>query len=173
MLAWNSLCRPGWPQNQKSACLCLPSAGSKGVHHHHPALICKHKRETQPMALLTFVGKTGIAIWSLFSLRQAYIVKADLQYSPCPSLHPCVCVCVCVCVCIHPRTLHFLPLPHSTGIIGYEASLRPAWVTWSFEEKELRENTPLSYKHSYSQVEKLLNKSLRRNVSVEVYISQW
>jgi hypothetical protein len=22
----------------KSACLCLPSAGSKGMHHHHPAL---------------------------------------------------------------------------------------------------------------------------------------
>jgi hypothetical protein len=30
----NSLCRPGWPQTQKSACLCLPSAGIKGVHHH-------------------------------------------------------------------------------------------------------------------------------------------
>jgi hypothetical protein len=33
-LSWNSLCRPGWPQTQKSACLCLPSAGIKGVHHH-------------------------------------------------------------------------------------------------------------------------------------------
>jgi hypothetical protein len=34
-LSWNSLCRPGWPQ--KSACLCLPSAGIKGVSHHGPA----------------------------------------------------------------------------------------------------------------------------------------
>ena len=31
---WNSLCRPGCPQTQKSACFCLPNAGIKGVHHH-------------------------------------------------------------------------------------------------------------------------------------------
>jgi hypothetical protein len=36
-MSWNSLCRPGWPQTQKSACLCLPSAGIKGVRHHCPA----------------------------------------------------------------------------------------------------------------------------------------
>jgi large subunit ribosomal protein L32e len=29
-----SLCRPGWPRTQKYACLCLPSAGIKGVCHH-------------------------------------------------------------------------------------------------------------------------------------------
>jgi hypothetical protein len=28
------LCRPGWPRTQKSSCLCLPSAGIKGMHHH-------------------------------------------------------------------------------------------------------------------------------------------
>jgi hypothetical protein len=33
-LSWNSFCRPGWPQTQKSACLCLPSAGIKGMCHH-------------------------------------------------------------------------------------------------------------------------------------------
>jgi hypothetical protein len=33
-LSWNSLCGPGWPQTQKSPCLCLPSAGIKGVHHY-------------------------------------------------------------------------------------------------------------------------------------------
>jgi hypothetical protein len=38
-LSWNSLCRPGWPQTQKSTCLCLPSAGIKGVSHHCPAKI--------------------------------------------------------------------------------------------------------------------------------------
>jgi hypothetical protein len=27
-------CRPGWPRTQKSSCLCLPSSGIKGVHHH-------------------------------------------------------------------------------------------------------------------------------------------
>jgi hypothetical protein len=36
-LSWNSLCRPGWPGTRKSTCLCLPSAGIKGVRHHHPA----------------------------------------------------------------------------------------------------------------------------------------
>jgi hypothetical protein len=34
-LSWNSLCRPGWPRTQKSACLCLPSAGIKGMRQHH------------------------------------------------------------------------------------------------------------------------------------------
>ena len=33
-LSWNSLCRPGWPQTQRSACLCLLNTGIKGVHHH-------------------------------------------------------------------------------------------------------------------------------------------
>jgi hypothetical protein len=33
-LSWNSLCRPGWPRTQKSACLCLPSPGIKGMRHH-------------------------------------------------------------------------------------------------------------------------------------------
>ena len=37
-LSWNSLHRPGWPQTQKSTCLCLPSAGIKGMLHHCPAL---------------------------------------------------------------------------------------------------------------------------------------
>ena len=32
-LSWNSLCRPGWPHTQKSTCLCLPSAGIKGMCH--------------------------------------------------------------------------------------------------------------------------------------------
>ena len=33
----NSLCRPGWPRTQRSACLCLPGAGIKGTCHHRPA----------------------------------------------------------------------------------------------------------------------------------------
>ena len=38
-LSWNSLCRPCWPCTQKSAYVCLPSAGIKAVHHQHPANI--------------------------------------------------------------------------------------------------------------------------------------
>jgi hypothetical protein len=34
LAVWNSLCRPGWPLTQKSACLCLLSAGIKGVRHY-------------------------------------------------------------------------------------------------------------------------------------------
>jgi hypothetical protein len=34
LAVWNSLCRPGWLQIQKSACLCLGSARIKGVGHH-------------------------------------------------------------------------------------------------------------------------------------------
>jgi hypothetical protein len=39
-LSWYSLCRPGWPRTQKSTCfcLCLPSAGIKGMCHHCLAL---------------------------------------------------------------------------------------------------------------------------------------
>jgi hypothetical protein len=33
-LSWNSLSTPGWPRTQKSTCLCLPSAGIKGMGHH-------------------------------------------------------------------------------------------------------------------------------------------
>jgi hypothetical protein len=36
-LSWNSLYRPGWPQTQKSTCLCLPSVWIKSVRHHCPA----------------------------------------------------------------------------------------------------------------------------------------
>ncbi|EDL11756.1 mCG1036175 [Mus musculus] len=30
-LAVLELCRPGWPRTQRSACLCLPSTGMKGM----------------------------------------------------------------------------------------------------------------------------------------------
>jgi hypothetical protein len=30
-------CRPGWPRTQRSVCLCLPSAGIKGVQHYQLA----------------------------------------------------------------------------------------------------------------------------------------
>jgi hypothetical protein len=36
-LSWNSFCRSGQPQTQKSTCLCLLSAGIKGLCHHRPA----------------------------------------------------------------------------------------------------------------------------------------
>jgi hypothetical protein len=44
LLSWNSLCRPGWPRTQKSACLHLPSAEIKGVCHQCPARLHTHVR---------------------------------------------------------------------------------------------------------------------------------
>jgi hypothetical protein len=37
-LCWNSLCSSGWPQSQRSACLCWLRSEFKGVSHHglHP-----------------------------------------------------------------------------------------------------------------------------------------
>jgi hypothetical protein len=51
-LSWNS---PGWPRTQKSTCLCLPSAGIRGMCHHRsaentiffthiPPMVCEIKR---------------------------------------------------------------------------------------------------------------------------------
>lgn len=34
---WISVYSPGWPWTQRSACLCLPSAGTEGVCHLHLA----------------------------------------------------------------------------------------------------------------------------------------
>ncbi|KAM7333505.1 hypothetical protein ACRRTK_006825 [Alexandromys fortis] len=36
---WNSLYRSCWPRTQRSTCLCLLSAGIKGVQHHSLALV--------------------------------------------------------------------------------------------------------------------------------------
>jgi hypothetical protein len=36
-LSWNSLCSLGWPRIPRPTCFCLPSAGIKGVCHHHLA----------------------------------------------------------------------------------------------------------------------------------------
>ena len=57
-----SLCRSGWPRTQKSTCLCLPSAGIKGVRHHCPAHI--------------FISKQTIRLTLLlFSALEAFFLK--------------------------------------------------------------------------------------------------
>jgi hypothetical protein len=42
-LAILELCRPGWSWTKRSYCLCLPSAGIKGVHHHLQVWQCSTK----------------------------------------------------------------------------------------------------------------------------------
>ena len=47
-LAVLELCRPGWPRTQKSACLCLSSAGIKDVRHHaRLAILIKSYQEAE------------------------------------------------------------------------------------------------------------------------------
>ena len=36
---WNSLCRQGWPETQRSTHLCLLIAGIKGMCYHHKSLL--------------------------------------------------------------------------------------------------------------------------------------
>jgi hypothetical protein len=45
-LSWNSLCTPNWPQTKKSACLCLLSAGIKGVSHQGSVWFCCFEAES-------------------------------------------------------------------------------------------------------------------------------
>jgi hypothetical protein len=75
-LSWNSLCRPGWPRTQKSACLCLPSAGIKGVRHH--------------AWLLHLINIGSISIFISPTLEYAISIKlslnSGLRYSKIPLL---------------------------------------------------------------------------------------
>jgi hypothetical protein len=60
-MSWNSLCRPGWSQTQKSACLCLPSAGVKGFIRlkKKELLKCNHFTITK-MNMVTNMGYYSI-----------------------------------------------------------------------------------------------------------------
>ena len=56
----NSLCRPGWPRTQKSTCLCLPSAGIKGVRHHARLVSPISRHIVIPGSLLCDAGQREI-----------------------------------------------------------------------------------------------------------------
>jgi hypothetical protein len=75
---------PGWPWTQKSACLCLPSAGIKGMRHHCPA---------QPMLLTTEPSHQLLVAYTFcFSTQETQAVES--QWLPGPpkqsSKRPCV-----------------------------------------------------------------------------------
>jgi hypothetical protein len=98
-LSWNSLCRPGWPQTQKSACLCLPSAGIKGMRHHCPASIILFSSIFPPtsfclcfpsfsaLSLLHSVVPRGACLMFLFHLELAvqccWLSTANNQVQTC------------------------------------------------------------------------------------------
>ena len=86
-LSWNSLCRPGWPWTQKSACLCLPSAGIKGVHHHahlvwifHLTFFFSRKREKEDMEMEhrgRLISEFKASLFYKMSSRTARAIQRD------------------------------------------------------------------------------------------------
>jgi hypothetical protein len=105
-LSWNSLCRSGCPQTQKSACLCLLSAGIKGVHHH-------------ALLFLSFCG-------SLLPFVCVHVCLCICVFM-CVHVRLCVFVCLCVCVCIFVYLAYGCRCPQMTeegfgscsaGVIG-------------------------------------------------------
>ena len=79
-LSRNSLCRPGWPGTQRSACLCLPSAGIKSVRHHYPAKSW-HSNRSANKTLIWDSWKMIAAGFRAQSHRQLpNMVKAALSY---------------------------------------------------------------------------------------------
>jgi hypothetical protein len=95
----NSLCRPGWPQTQKSAYLCLQSARIKGVNHHHLAVFSYFLEALRAMSFTLSIAviysyKSGYAGPS-FSLNSK---KAFISlFLPWPSYHWVECSASCVC----------------------------------------------------------------------------
>ena len=60
-LFWNSLCQPSWSWTNRHICLCLLSAGIKGIRHHtQPNIYTLNKIRPDKIRILTSVtGPTG------------------------------------------------------------------------------------------------------------------
>jgi hypothetical protein len=74
-LSWNSLCRAGWPQTQKSACLCLSSGGIKGVRHHCPAKYHFYKNYFK-----IYGWRYGLAVESSYIVLMGLAFKAGFGF---------------------------------------------------------------------------------------------
>ena len=102
-LSWNSVCRPDWPPTHKSACLCLPSAGIKGVCHYEPATLVafipinNHRVVGSPLKHLLCI------VWIILVLNHnRYLIILCSVMILCESVCVCFCVCLCLwqCVCV-------------------------------------------------------------------------
>ena len=91
-LAWNSLCRPGWPRTQKTTCLCLPSAGITGMRHHCPSHPMSWKTLVEQAGGLkeTERGKPGLLQGSVVSRRNSLYwgLRQDLGLPGCLEADP-------------------------------------------------------------------------------------
>jgi hypothetical protein len=80
---------PGWPGTQKSTCLCLPSAGIKGV--------C----QPQQSSLFVVAGFKAVKESVYFFKTHVLFMHEYVSLPPYPvCVFVCVCVCVCVCACL-------------------------------------------------------------------------
>ena len=88
-LSWNSLCRPCWPCTQKSAYVCLPSAGIKAVHHQHPANIAIFSEIFLMFFLLIYVRyfKWCVHFFHIVALFLSKFVDYCSQRQNLPSRH--------------------------------------------------------------------------------------
>jgi hypothetical protein len=70
-LSWNSLYRPGWPRTQKSTCLCLSSAGIKGLCHHTRL---EHFYVMNGLTQLSLVKLSNFKFYSLTSVKECNVL---------------------------------------------------------------------------------------------------
>jgi hypothetical protein len=87
-LSWNSLCRSGWPRTQKSACLCLPSAGIKGLRHH-------------AWRALVLIEKFNLNKWRCTEDGGWFQTSAPGFMCTCMPVQPCTPVHICTHVNAH------------------------------------------------------------------------
>jgi hypothetical protein len=73
-LSWNSFCRPAWLRSQKSACLCLLSAGIKGVPHHAQLTVFKIEGEGALGEMVLQLGTLAAVLEDLGSIPNTHMV---------------------------------------------------------------------------------------------------
>jgi hypothetical protein len=94
-LSWNSLCRPGWPRTQKSTCLCLPSAGIKGVCLHTQLLVFSTNTQKPSRHTVPQEPEPPLFVCCVFSMMEALVLpflyptphpwdRVSLYSSSCP-----------------------------------------------------------------------------------------
>jgi hypothetical protein len=121
-LSWNSLCRPGWPRTQKSSCLCLPSAGIKGVRHHarqHPGFYHSRIQSTNTIyrasskgpdaELYSTVGKT---VTDICNVLASYIFLCIFLIQFCYFYHV-----ILISTFEIPRNIHIINAIHWTNMM--------------------------------------------------------
>jgi hypothetical protein len=104
----SSLCRPGWPRTQKSTCLCLPTAGIKGVRHLAWLCVCVFMCVCVYVYVCIHLCMCLCVSLCMYVYMFVYVFVCVCVLCVCVGLCMCVYVCVCVyvyvCVCVFVRS---------------------------------------------------------------------